>query len=70
MSSTPLLSSHTVEIKQQVVVMVLEPHPDCVGLAQTHRVGHLDLDLSTVEGAKHTDHLQQPVIQPGREDRR
>lgn len=39
-------------------------HPDSVGLSQPYRIGQLDLDLSTVEGAKHTHHLQQTIIQP------
>lgn len=47
-----------------VCVYVLWPHPDSVGLSQPYRIGQLDLDLSTVEGSKHTHHLQQTVIQP------
>lgn len=39
------------------------PHPDSVSLSQSYWVGQFDLDLSTVEGAKHTHHLQQTVIQ-------
>lgn len=43
---------------------MLSPHPDGVGLSQPQGVGQLHLDLSAVEGPKHTHHLQQTVIQP------
>lgn len=38
-------------------------HPHSVSLSQPNRVGQLDLDLSTVEGSKHSHHLQEAVIQ-------
>lgn len=39
-------------------------HPHSVSLSQPNRVGQLDLDLSAVEGSKHSHHLQQAVVQP------
>lgn len=59
-----------VELHLCVSVCVLLPHPDSVGLSQPYRIGQLDLDLSTVEGAKHTHHLQQTIIQPAGRDRK
>lgn len=41
-----------------------KPYSDSVSLSQPYRVGQLDLDLRTVEGAKYTHHLQQAIIQP------
>lgn len=43
-------------------------HPDSVRLSQPHRVCQLHLDLSAVEGAKHTHHLQETIVQPARTD--
>lgn len=39
-------------------------HPDSVSLSQSYRIGQFDLDLSAVEGPKHTQHLQPAVVQP------
>lgn len=45
------------------------PHPHSVCLAQSHRVGQLDLDLSAMERSEHPDYLQQSIIQPGERER-
>lgn len=49
---------------------VLLSYSDSVGLSQPYRIGQLDLDLSTVEGAKHAHNLQQTIIQPVGRDRK